>query len=187
MTGPNNASLRKVTLHAARSKEFPDGSIRHGYDFIAPLTADGHIDLEAWKAHRGECFAHRFWAGEPTIAGPPRPSRRRPRRLDLGLRMEVAARRRRRGGRLPLRRPRVQGRRVRLRSRARGRAPHLPGGRASASREHIPEQDQPTSRRNAIRAALTSLDRSCCVQWPQPGSMTVFVRLGTNSFRFEIS
>src|SRR5271166_785710 len=69
MAGPNNASLRKVTLHAARSKEFPEGSIRHGYDFIAPLTEDGHIDLEAWKAHRGECFAHRFWAGESAMQG----------------------------------------------------------------------------------------------------------------------
>ena len=69
MTGPNNATLRKVTLHAARSKEFPDGSIRHGYDFIAPFTEDDHIDLEAWKAHRGECFAHRFWAGEASMQG----------------------------------------------------------------------------------------------------------------------
>ena len=36
MTTPNHVALRKVTLHAARSKEFPQGSIRHGYDFIAP-------------------------------------------------------------------------------------------------------------------------------------------------------
>ena len=41
----------------------------HGYDFVAPLTDDGHIDLEAWKAHRGECFAHRFWGGEPSLRG----------------------------------------------------------------------------------------------------------------------
>ena len=58
-----------MTLNAARSKEFPDGSIRHGYDFVAPLTPDGHIDLEAWKQHRGECFAHRFWGGEPSMRG----------------------------------------------------------------------------------------------------------------------
>jgi hypothetical protein len=69
MAEASNATLRKVTLHAARSKEFPEGSIRHGYDFVAPLTEDGHIDLEAWKSHRGECFAHRFWAGEPTMQG----------------------------------------------------------------------------------------------------------------------
>ncbi len=30
MAATTNAALRKVTLNAARSKEFPDGSIRHG-------------------------------------------------------------------------------------------------------------------------------------------------------------
>ena len=69
MAAPTHAALRKVTLNAARSKEFPEGSIRHGYDFVAPLTADGHIDLEAWKQHRGECFAHRFWGNEPALRG----------------------------------------------------------------------------------------------------------------------
>ncbi|MGO9418443.1 hypothetical protein [Roseiarcus sp.] len=69
MTAANNAPLRKVTLHAARSKEFPEGSIRHGYDFVAPLTEDGRIDIEAWKLHRSECFAHRFWADEPAMHG----------------------------------------------------------------------------------------------------------------------
>jgi hypothetical protein len=69
MTATHRAGLRKVTLHAARSKEFPEGSIRHGYDFVAPLTSDGHIDLEAWKQRRGECFAHRFWASEPSMRG----------------------------------------------------------------------------------------------------------------------
>ncbi len=69
MTVASHVPLRKVTLHAARSKEFPEGSIRHGYDFVAPLTEEGRIDLEAWKVHRGECFAHRFWAGEPSMQG----------------------------------------------------------------------------------------------------------------------
>ncbi|HWY81581.1 MAG TPA: hypothetical protein VNY10_06550, partial [Roseiarcus sp.] len=69
MAGSSHVALRKVTLNAARSKEFPEGSIRHGYDFVAPLTTDGHIDLEAWKQHRGECFAHRFWGNEPSLRG----------------------------------------------------------------------------------------------------------------------
>ncbi len=62
-------ALRKVTLNAARSKAFPDGSVRHGYDFVAPLKDDGRIDLDAWKMHRGQCFAHRFWADEPALQG----------------------------------------------------------------------------------------------------------------------
>ena len=69
MTVGAHAMLRKVTLHAARSKAFPDGSIRHGYDFVAPLTEEARIDVEAWKEHRSECFAHRFWADEPAMRG----------------------------------------------------------------------------------------------------------------------
>jgi len=56
--------LRTITVNAARSKAFAAGSIRHGYIFVAPLTSEGRIDLEAWKAHRGECFAHRFWGDD---------------------------------------------------------------------------------------------------------------------------
>jgi len=51
------SALKKITLNAARSKAFPDGSIRHGYD------------LASWKAHRGECFAHRFWGDELRQSG----------------------------------------------------------------------------------------------------------------------
>ena len=61
--------LKKITLNAARSKAFPEGSARHGYTFLAPLTAEGRIDLALWKEHRGECFVHRFWGGEPDMRG----------------------------------------------------------------------------------------------------------------------
>jgi hypothetical protein len=63
------SKLKKVTLHAARSKAFPQGSIRHGYVFFAPLTDDGKIDADAWKSHRGECFVRRFWADDPDMRG----------------------------------------------------------------------------------------------------------------------
>jgi hypothetical protein len=69
MAAPIRAPLKKVTLHAARSKAFPDGSIRHGYVFLAPLTVDGRIDLDAWKARRGECFVRRFWGDDPAERG----------------------------------------------------------------------------------------------------------------------
>jgi hypothetical protein len=61
--------LKTITLHAARSKIFPGGSSRHGYEFLAPLTPSGHIDVEAWKARRGECFVHRFWGDAPPLRG----------------------------------------------------------------------------------------------------------------------
>lgn len=61
--------LRKITLHLARTKEHPQGSARHGYDFIAPLTADGKIDAEEWAEHRNACVVHRFWGDEPPLRG----------------------------------------------------------------------------------------------------------------------
>lgn len=69
MTATVRSALKKVTLQAARSKEFPEGSSRHGYEFLAPLTETGRIDLEAWKSRRAECFVHRFWGDEPPQRG----------------------------------------------------------------------------------------------------------------------
>jgi hypothetical protein len=63
------ARLRKITLHLARSKEFPDGSIRHGYEFVAPLDKDGHIDAEGWRSQRNACIVHRFWSSETRQRG----------------------------------------------------------------------------------------------------------------------
>ena len=61
--------LHKVTLNAARSKAFPEGSARHGYIFSAPLTEAGKIDAGGWKTHRGECSVRRFWGDEPEQRG----------------------------------------------------------------------------------------------------------------------
>ena len=66
---PNTVHLRKVTLHLARTKEFPDGSIRHGYEFVAPLDPAGHIDARGWHDLRNACVVHRFWGTEPRVRG----------------------------------------------------------------------------------------------------------------------
>lgn len=63
------SDLNRILLHLARSKEFPDGSSRHGYDFIAPLDAQGHIDPVLWKKHRDYCRVRRFWDGEDDEVG----------------------------------------------------------------------------------------------------------------------
>ena len=47
--------------------------------------------------------------------------------------------------------------------------------------------DQGSSPKNWTSAALTSAGRSCCVQWPQPASMIVPRRSGTNIFKFGMS
>jgi hypothetical protein len=63
------SDLNRILLHLARSREFPDGSSRHGYDFIAPLDAQGHIDPVLWKKYRDYCRVRRFWDGEDDEVG----------------------------------------------------------------------------------------------------------------------
>jgi hypothetical protein len=61
--------LNRILLTLARSRGFPDGSSRHGYDFIAPLDPEGHIDPILWKKYRDYCRVRRFWAGEDDEVG----------------------------------------------------------------------------------------------------------------------
>ncbi len=63
------SGLKKVRLNLARTKEYPNGSARHGYEFVAPLAADGHIDAEAWKKTRDRCRVRRFWGAETEEIG----------------------------------------------------------------------------------------------------------------------
>jgi hypothetical protein len=62
-------ALKRIRLNLARSKEFPAGSPRHGYEFVAPLDAKGHIDADLWRAHREHCGVRRFWEGEDDETG----------------------------------------------------------------------------------------------------------------------
>ena len=57
-------ALKTIRLELARTREFPDGNAACGYEFRAPLTADGRIDVEAWRAHKKDCAVRRFWHGE---------------------------------------------------------------------------------------------------------------------------
>jgi hypothetical protein len=61
--------FNRILLNLARSREFPDGSSRHGYDFIAPLDPDGHIDPVLWRRYRNYCRVRRFWEGEDDEVG----------------------------------------------------------------------------------------------------------------------
>lgn len=69
MTTQTTVALKLIRLNLARSKDFPDGSARHGYEIVAPLDHAGHIDIAAWKDHRGQCRVKRIWDGEETAAG----------------------------------------------------------------------------------------------------------------------
>jgi len=61
--------LNRILLNLARSRDFPDGSSRHGYEFIAPLDSEGHIDPVLWKKYRDYCRVRRFWADEDDEVG----------------------------------------------------------------------------------------------------------------------
>jgi hypothetical protein len=53
-----------ITLHLARSKQYPEGSTRRGYEILAPLDQKQQLDAQAWKELRDHCRVRRFWADE---------------------------------------------------------------------------------------------------------------------------
>ena len=59
----------RVRFELARSKEFPEGSHRHGYEFVLPLSKDGTIDRVAYRKTPELCTVHRFWEGSGDLVG----------------------------------------------------------------------------------------------------------------------
>lgn len=62
-------SLSHVRLELARDHDFPEGSGERGYEFTAPLLADGRIDEKEWRANLDRCRVRRFWADDPDEIG----------------------------------------------------------------------------------------------------------------------
>jgi hypothetical protein len=61
--------VKRVTLHLARQRDFPNGSAQHGYDLVAPVDDSGHLDAARWRANKDICTVRRFWHGEADLAG----------------------------------------------------------------------------------------------------------------------
>lgn len=61
--------LMRIRLELARTREFPEGNPAHGYEFVAPLDADGHLDRDGWAHERKTCIVRRFVPGEHDEAG----------------------------------------------------------------------------------------------------------------------
>lgn len=61
--------LKRITLHLARTAEFPEGSATRGYELIAPVNPHGHLDEAGWRCHHARCHVRRFWTGEPDRLG----------------------------------------------------------------------------------------------------------------------
>jgi len=62
-------SFKRIRLNLALSKEFPEGSTLHGYEFVAPLDDNGHIDEALWRQQREHCRVRRFWEGQDDEIG----------------------------------------------------------------------------------------------------------------------
>lgn len=62
-------TLRTIFLELARCRDFPEGSPRHGYEFIAPLDGQGHFDADEWKTCRDKCSVLRFWGNDADEMG----------------------------------------------------------------------------------------------------------------------
>ena len=62
-------AFKRIRLNLARSKEYPQGSSRHAYEFVAPLDGKGHIDPKLWQQHRDHCRVRRIWEGKPDEIG----------------------------------------------------------------------------------------------------------------------
>jgi hypothetical protein len=55
IVGAELTDLNRILLNLARSRDFPNGPSRRGYDFIAPLDPRGHIDPILRTKYRDYC------------------------------------------------------------------------------------------------------------------------------------
>ena len=62
-------TLSRIRLELARTPDFPEGSSQHGYELIAPLAGDGHVDAETWRHRKEACTVTRFWGEAPEERG----------------------------------------------------------------------------------------------------------------------
>ena len=62
-------TLKKIRLELARDREHPEGSKRHGYEFVGPLDEEGRLDPVLWKKYRERCRVRRFWQNEDDELG----------------------------------------------------------------------------------------------------------------------
>jgi len=63
-------NFHHIRLELAREEGRPGGDAEHGYDIVAPLTPDRHIDAtSAYLEHKQACRVRRFRPGEPDAIG----------------------------------------------------------------------------------------------------------------------
>ena len=61
--------LMNIRLELGRDREFPEGDPRHGYEFVAPLDRNGHLDAAVWNREKQRCTVRSFRPGQPERRG----------------------------------------------------------------------------------------------------------------------
>lgn len=59
----------RVRLELAREGGHPEGARQTGYEFAAPLDAEGRLMPALWREHRDHCRVRRFHEGEEDRIG----------------------------------------------------------------------------------------------------------------------
>jgi hypothetical protein len=62
-------TLMRIRLELGRTEGYPHGDPEQGYEFVAPLTQDGHIDADAWRKAKDACTVRQFEGGRPVKKG----------------------------------------------------------------------------------------------------------------------
>lgn len=62
-------SLMTIRLELGRTLDAPQGDANHGYEFVAPLNRDGHLDFAEWTAKKERCGVRSFRPGHTERRG----------------------------------------------------------------------------------------------------------------------
>jgi hypothetical protein len=64
-------TLSRIVMRLARNPgtEFADGDDHRGYTVVAPLLADGKLDVDAFAKVRADCSVRRFAPDEDVVIG----------------------------------------------------------------------------------------------------------------------
>jgi len=62
-------TLMSIRLELGRTREMPQGDPSRGYEFVAPLNAQGHLDAEEWRREKKRCAVRSFQPGKADRQG----------------------------------------------------------------------------------------------------------------------
>jgi hypothetical protein len=61
--------LMTIRLELGRTSSTPKGDPQHGYEFIAPINREGHLDATEWAAKKERCGVRSFRPGHAERKG----------------------------------------------------------------------------------------------------------------------